>query len=374
MLSVNDVTLGYGDGPAVVTDATFEMEAGEIGCLLGPSGCGKSTLLRAIAGFERPRQGTIKWRNKMLSSPSEVKPPEIRHIGMVFQESALFPHLDVTSNIAFGLRQRGQSFQEERVAELLAIFDLSDMGGRYPHQLSGGEQQRVALARAMAPQPELLLMDEAFSSLDAELRLALLPRVREILQQEGISAILVTHDQHEAFALADRVGAITDGSIHQWDTPYNLYHRPNTRFVASFIGESEFVEATVDQNGQLRTALGDFAPPRDQKFEHGYKLEILVRPDDILHKDESHFKGTIKQISFRGSHYLYRVELDDGQMVFCFADSHHRHRLGEPIGLAPKLEHLVIFDKDESSIVNQNITHPEHADKVIRMDRSASDR
>ena len=357
MLALENVTLAY-DGMPVVVDATFTLNPGEIGCILGPSGCGKSTLLRGIAGFETLFSGTIHWEGEPLSTPQVSVAPENRRIGMVFQNFALFPHLDVKSNIAFGLRGQSKQQQMRRVNELLDLFGITGKGNRAPHSLSGGEQQRVALARALAPKPRLLLMDEPFSSLDVELRQALVPEVRRILQHESMSAILVTHDQREAFALADRVCVINAGRVHQWDEPYALYHRPATRFVAEFVGEGIMLEATAKGNGCLSTPLGEFDLPEHQRLEPGSKADILVRPDDILHDDASEFKAEITHISFRGSHYQYRIKLENGSQLLCFTDSHHKHQLGEKIGLLPMLEHLVIFEQDKSSIVEQHLTHP----------------
>ncbi len=363
MLEVNHVSLAYSDKPVVV-DATFKLQPGEIGSLIGPSGCGKSTLLRGIAGFESPAAGTISWCGTTLSSPGVVVAPEKRRIGMVFQNFALFPHLNVASNIAFGLRDMERRQSLRRVSEVLELFELTGMEQRAPHSLSGGEQQRVALARALAPKPNLLLMDEAFSSLDVELRQVLLPEVRAILKQQNICAILVTHDQHEAFALADRVGVMNHGRIHQWDDPHTLYHRPETRFVAEFVGEGVMVKATADDGGTLISALGKLSIPESKQFAPGSHVDILVRPDDILHDDASQFKGEITQIIFRGSHYQYRVRIEEGIELFCFTDSHHKHELGEWIGLSPVLEHLVIFDENRSTIVDQDLTHPEQIDSA----------
>ena len=350
MLSLQDLTLAY-EGRTVVKKATFALEPGEIGCLLGPSGCGKSTLLRGIAGFERPANGTVTMGGRLLSTRSSVVEPEHRHIGMVFQDFALFPHLDVGRNIAFGLKQSTRTEQHRRVAELLDLFGLPGYARRMPHSLSGGEQQRVALARAMAPKPTLLLMDEAFSNLDVELRLAVVPEVRKILKHENMSAILVTHDQAEAFALADRVGVMNEGQIHQWDGPHALYHRPATKFVAQFIGEGELLAATVLDATRLRSALGTHDLHENHNFEPGHRVEILVRPDDIVHDHASEFLGEIVQISFRGSHYQYLVQLESGHQVYCLAASYHQHEIGNRIGLVPKLEKLVVFDRKESSVV-----------------------
>ena len=343
MLAIDSLTLGYG-GKVVVADASFTLASGEIGSLLGPSGCGKSTLLRAIAGFERPLGGTVSMRGEPLSTPDSVVEPERRQIGMVFQDVALFPHLDVGRNIAFGLRGATKAAQRRRVDELLALFGLAGYGARMPHSLSGGEQQRVALARAMAPKPTLLLMDEAFSSLDAELRQTIVPEVRRILKHENMSAILVTHDHDEAFAMADQVGVMDAGRIHQWDEPYVLYHLPNSKFVAQFVGEGQLIKATAIDGRRLRSVLGIHSVHDGHSIEPGRTVEILVRPDDIVHDHASEIMGEIVEISFRGSHYQYLTALENDERLLCIAESHHKHTTGDRVELLPKLEHLVVFD------------------------------
>ena len=343
MLAIDALTLGYG-GKAVVEDATFALDTGQIGSLLGPSGCGKSTLLRGIAGFERPMGGAVSMEGRVLSTPNSVLEPEHRQIGMVFQDVALFPHIDVGRNIAFGLRGESKSAQRRRVAELLELFGLAGYEERMPHSLSGGEQQRVALARAMAPKPKLLLMDEAFSSLDAELRLAIVPEVRRILKSENMSAILVTHDHDEAFALADEVGVMNAGRIHQWDEPYVLYHLPNSKFVAQFVGEGQLIKATAIDETKLRSVLGIHSVHQGHNIALGTSVEILARPDDIVHDHASELTGEIIEISFRGSHYQYLALLENDERLLCIAESHHTHEIGDRIELLPKLEHLVVFD------------------------------
>ena len=345
MLTIDALTLGYG-GKAVVTDATFALADGQIGSLLGPSGCGKSTLLRGIAGFERPMSGSVSMEGRILSAPESVLEPEHRQIGMVFQDVALFPHLDVGRNIAFGLRGESKSCQRRRIAELLELFGLAGYAERMPHSLSGGEQQRVALARAMAPKPKLLLMDEAFSSLDAELRMAIVPEVRRILKHENMSAILVTHDHDEAFALADQVGVMDAGRIHQWDEPYVLYHLPNSKFVAQFVGEGQLITATAIDGTKLRSVLGIHSVHQGHNIALGSSVEILVRPDDIVHDHDSELMGKIVEISFRGSHYQYMTLMENNERLLCIAESHHKHKVGDRVELAPKLEHLVVFDAD----------------------------
>ena len=345
MLTIETLTLGYG-GKVVVTAATFTLATGQIGSLLGPSGCGKSTLLRGIAGFERPLRGTVSMNGEPLSTPGTLVEPERRQIGMVFQDVALFPHLDVGRNIAFGLRGSTKAEQRRRVDELLELFGLAGYGERMPHSLSGGEQQRVALARAMAPKPKLLLMDEAFSSLDAELRQAIVPEVRRILKHENMSAILVTHDHNEAFAMADQVGVMGAGRIHQWDEPYVLYHLPNSKFVAQFVGDGHLIEATAIDGVKLRSVLGIHSVHEGHNIPLGSSVELLVRPDDIVHDHASELMGEIVEISFRGSHYQYLTVLENSERLLCIAESHHKHKVGDRIELVPKLEHLVVFDDD----------------------------
>src|SRR5690606_24854021 len=210
-------------------------QRGHIGCLLGASGCGKTTILRAIAGFEPLRAGTIHLDDKLISSPGQAMEPQDRHVGMMFQDYALFPHLNVEGNVGFGLRRCEKSQRQSRVRELLDLVGLENARHRFPHELSGGQQQRVALARALAPEPELLLLDEPFSNLDVDTRERLAFEVRDILKKTGHTALLVTHNQAEAFAIADRIGIMSCGNIVQWDTPYALHHAPATPFVADFI-------------------------------------------------------------------------------------------------------------------------------------------
>ena len=341
-LALENVSVGY-DSVPVVHNVDLTLGNGQIGCLLGHSGCGKSTLLRAIAGFEPVLSGEIRMDQHVLSSITYLLPPEQRHVGMVFQDLALFPHLSVSDNIAFGIKQWSRRDRAERVSTLLALIGLSDMAERYPHSLSGGQQQRVALARAIAPKPKLLLLDEPFSGLDAAMREKLVPEVREILLQEQISALLVTHDQMEAFAMADTVALMQEGRILQSDTAYNMYHRPINRFVADFIGEGDFLSGIVLENDQVQSALGTLSMDLPHDFAVNQPVDILVRPDDLLHDDDSPITAKIISKQFRGSHFLYRVKLDSQQALYCLASSHHNHALGEQIGIKLDLDHLVMF-------------------------------
>ncbi|MGB3289481.1 MAG: ABC transporter ATP-binding protein [Burkholderiaceae bacterium] len=249
LLKLDRISLAY-DTPEglnpVVRDLSLDLEKGCIGCLLGASGCGKTTVLRAIAGFEPLRTGSISLGETALSGAGFQVEPENRHVGMMFQDYALFPHLSVEKNIGFGLRKWDKQRRRERVRELLSLTGLEESGRRYPHELSGGQQQRVALARALAPEPELLLLDEPFSNLDVDTRERLAFEVRDILKKTGHTALLVTHNQAEAFAIADRIGIMQDGDIVQWDTPYNLHHKPASVFVSDFIKR----EALMAQRAQ----------------------------------------------------------------------------------------------------------------------------
>ena len=238
LLELDHLSLAY-DTPAglkpVVQDLTLGLPVGHIGCLLGESGCGKTTLLRAIAGFEPVRAGRILLDGTVISSPTVQVAPELRRVGMMFQDYALFPHLTVALTVAFGLRKLARAERARRVEEMLELVGLAHAANSYPHEISGGQQQRVALARALAPSPSLLLLDEPFSNLDVDLRERLAHEVRDILKSTGHTAILVTHNQAEAFAIADRIGVMSKGRIAQWDTPYNLHHHPADAFVLDFI-------------------------------------------------------------------------------------------------------------------------------------------
>ena len=345
-LEVKNASVAYGDH-LVVSEVSFDLQTGEIGCLLGPSGCGKTSLLRAIAGFESLTAGEIHLHGSCVSRPGMTLAPEKRRVGMVFQDFALYPHLTVAKNVAFGLKTLGRDKRKARVDELLRLVNLQGLADKYPHQLSGGQQQRVALIRAMAPHPEILLLDEPFSSLDVELREQLAREVRGILQRDGITAILVTHDQFEAFAMADRIGLLGEGQIQQWATGYALYHEPANRFVADFIGQGEFIPGRVINMGQVETALGRVEGRFVTAVAPGDAVELLIRPDDIIHDDESELRLEVVGKTFRGAEYLYSLRLWDGSQLLCLVQSHHDHAIGEKIGIRLEVGHLVAFPVPE---------------------------
>ena len=361
LLTINSLNVRYQNTP-VLENLDLQLKRGEILCLLGASGCGKTTALRAIAGLEQTRHGMIGLDDQRLteqdSSTSFAVAPAKRGMGMVFQDYALFGHLSVAKNIAFGLNKWSNADKKARIAEMLELVELSEHANKRPGELSGGQQQRVALARALAPNPKLLLLDEPFSNLDVVLRESLAMSVRDILKRTNTTAILVTHDQNEAFALADKVGVMQDGKLVQWATPTELYHEPISPFVAEFVGEGAMIDGVIKE-GHVETALGDIFRPmnccdehgRPQYCEYNYPngtpIKVLVRPDDIIHDDDSTQTALVIGRVFRGANYLYRLQLDDNQTVLSLVASHHNHEIGSRIGILPILEHVVVFDEKE---------------------------
>ncbi|MCK6405983.1 MAG: ABC transporter ATP-binding protein [Rhodocyclaceae bacterium] len=342
----------------VVDDVSFAIETGSIACLLGPSGCGKTTLLRCIAGFEPVVAGAIHLEGETVSRAGFTRAPERRRIGMVFQDYALFPHLTVAGNIAFGLTANAGE-REQRVAALLETVGLAGQGEKYPHELSGGQQQRVALARALAPKPELILLDEPFSNLDVDLRERLSLEVREILKREGMTAVLVTHDQNEAFAMADEIGVMANGRIQQWDTPYRLYHEPANRFVADFVGQGVFLPGQVLSAHEVEVELGVLHSAVPLECSQGCLacgrdcgVEVLLRPDDIVHDDASTLSAEVILKAFRGADILYTLRLDSGASALSLVPSHHNHAIGERIGIRLDVDHVVAFKTETRQFVS----------------------
>ena len=351
-LDVSQLSVHYaGRSQRAVDQVSFSLQAGEIGVLIGPSGCGKTTLLRAVAGLERADAGSIRLAGDMVSSPQLHLPAESRRIGMVFQDYALFPHLDVARNVAFGLTHLAPAERRARVQESLELVGLAQSGHLHPHQLSGGQQQRVALARALAPKPRLLLLDEPFSNLDVDLRERLAHEVRGILKAAGATALFVTHDQLEAFAIGDRIGVMHEGRLQQWDEAYALYHRPATRFVAEFIGHGVFAHAQISMRESqvvVSTALGDLKDMEECPLPGAYEgglCDVLLRADDIVHDDDSPVKAQILRKAFRGSEFLYTLRLQSGETVMAHVPSHHDHALGEWIGIRALVDHVVTFPR-----------------------------
>ncbi len=351
-LNISQLSVCYpGQTTAAVDGVSLGLRAGDIGVLIGPSGCGKTTLLRAVAGLEHASAGSITLGGELVSDDHHHMPAEQRRIGMVFQDYALFPHLDVGRNVGFGIDRLPRAERGQRVAEVLALVGLADTQARYPHELSGGQQQRVALARALAPRPRLLLLDEPFSNLDVDLRERLAHEVRSILKAAGATALFVTHDQLEAFAIGDQIGVMHEGHLHQWDEAYALYHRPATRFVASFIGHGVFAPAQIrleDGEVTVQTPLGALHDmdecPLPSAYEAGL-CDVLLRADDIVHDDLSPVKAQIVRKAFRGSEFLYTLRLASGETLMTHVPSHHNHAVGEWIGIRAEVDHVVTFER-----------------------------
>lgn len=345
-LEVKNISVSFGD-LKVIDNVSFCLEEGNIGCILGPSGCGKTTVLRTLAGFQVPDSGQVILHGNEVSSSKWALPPEKRNIGMVFQDFALFPNLTVADNIRFGLRGWKPKDQEDRINELLNLIGLPHVKHSYSHQLSGGQQQRIALARAMAPRPDILLLDEPFSSMDAELREQLAREIRKILKQEKITAVLVTHDQHEAFVMADEICVMNDGIIQQHDSAYNLYHKPANQFVADFIGQGVILSGEIISDNEVKTDMGIINGNLPDGCGVGCKVDVLIRPDDIIHDDDSDEYATVIDKAFRGAEFLYNLRLSSGVEVLCLAPSHHDHHLNESIGIRLDIDHLVIFKQKQ---------------------------
>jgi iron(III) transport system ATP-binding protein len=348
LLHIKDLEIDYprsdGNGHiAAVKGLDLELSQGEIGCLLGSSGCGKSSVLRAICGFEPIKTGEIVLRHKLASSTKIHIPTNQRRVGMVFQDFALFPHLTALENIAFGIQGLPQAERDALANDWLSRVSLTDKASAYPHELSGGQQQRVALARAMAPEPDLILLDEPFSSLDVDLRERLASEMRDILKANNITALMVTHDQLEAFAIADKIGVMHDGKVMQWDAPYELYHKPCSRYVADFIGRGVFLKGAVKSNNKVEIELGELDLNDTPDNQVGDEVDVLLREDDIQHDDDSPILAEVISKTFRGADFLYTLKLTSGIHIFALVPSHHNHDINEKIGIRLAADHVITF-------------------------------
>ena len=336
----SDITRSFGRTPAI-QHVSLELEQGKFLALLGPSGCGKTTLLRLIAGFEVPDSGTIEVGGRMVSSPAVFVPPESRRVSIVFQDYALFPHLDVSRNIGFGLPRNID--RKKRVQEMLSLVGLKGLEKRMPHELSGGEQQRVALARALAPSPSVLLLDEPFSNLDDDLRIRIRAEVKDILTCAGATVVFVTHDQQEALFMGDQVGVMNAGRMEQIDTPQAIFQKPATPFVAKFIGTADFITGTV-HNGLLVTEIGNLAV--HEPLPRGETVSVMIRPNLVSIHPDPNGVGVITERIFQGSHYLYRIVLPSGAAVRSLQDCDCNYPMNIRVAIETNLDHDVVYFRE----------------------------
>ncbi len=346
VLELDGVTKRYGTETAVV-DLSLSVRDGELLTLLGPSGCGKTTTLRMLAGLERPSEGVISVAGEEVAGPSTFVEAESRGVGIVFQDFALFPHLSVRENVAFGLTDRDGDAADERVDELLDLVDMPEMGDRSPDQLSGGQQQRVALARSLAPEPDILLLDEPFSNLDVRLRVEMREEVRRILKEAGVTAVSVTHDQEEALSISDRVAVLNDGQLEQVGDPEEVFEHPESRFVASFLGQAGFLSARVGSD-TVDTSIGSYDRTLLKGLADGYAgamVDVLVRPDDLraVPDNEANANGTIVRRQYTGPSFIYHVELDNGDLVRCLHNHAEDMTVGESVTVDLVADHSLAW-------------------------------
>ena len=346
ILELRHVSCAYETGRPAVQEISFAAREGEILCLLGPSGCGKTTILRAIAGFEPVRSGQLFLSGQLVSSPDVMTPTENRHVGMVFQEYALFPHLRVQDNIAFGLHHLVRSERASRVQEMLRLTGLEGFERRYPHELSGGQQQRVALARALVQNPVVLLLDEPFSNLDPDMAGRMRQELHDLLRRTKTTTVLVTHDHDEAFAMADRIAVLNQGRLEQFDTPEMMYHMPATPFVADFVGQADFIPGTVTQ-GMVHTELGEF--PDTIECADGTNVVVMIRPDDIHLVPTEGARSRVLSRQFHGSENLYTVSLPSGQIVHSSQGSTSVYQAGTTVEIRVLATHTVLFRREKST-------------------------
>ena len=346
VLELRHISCAYETGRPAVQGISFAAREGEILCLLGPSGCGKTTVLRAIAGFEPVRSGQIFLSGQLVSSPDVMTPTENRRVGMVFQEYALFPHLRVQDNIAFGLRHLARSERASRVQEMLRLTGLEGFERRYPHEISGGQQQRVALARALVQSPVVLLLDEPFSNLDPDMAGRMRQELHDLLRRTKTTTVLVTHDHDEAFAMADRIAVLNEGRLEQFDTPEMMYHMPATPFVADFVGQADFIPGTVTQ-GMVHTELGKF--PDTIECKDGTNVVVMIRPDDIHLVATEGARSRVISRQFHGSENLYTVSLPSGQIVHSSEGSTSVYQPGTTVELRVLATHTVLFRQEKST-------------------------
>ena len=330
------------ESKVILDNVNLKIDTGEIVSLMGSSASGKTSLIRSIAGFHNITSGAIQIDGQIVDDSIRRSDVAIRNVGVIFQDLALFPHLTVRENICFGLNNIDSAKRQNRAKKLEGLLSIENITDRYPNQISGGQQQRVAIARAIAPKPNLLLLDEPFSALDYELKDNLMNDIMKLIKSENITAILITHSAEEAFKMSDKIAFISNNTITQFANPYDMYHRPVSKEIANFFGISSYIKAKITDSSHISCILGNFVGMVDH-YNKDDQVDLLIRPDDIIHDDDSLFSAKVTEKTFRGSDFLYELELKDGQKIFCFAPSHHNHQVNEVIGIKLDLDHLVIF-------------------------------
>lgn len=343
ILQLENITKQFAKTTTIAVDKiTLALPQGDLLGLLGPSGCGKTTLLRLIAGFEEPQAGIIKIDGRTVAGDGNPIAPEKRDIGMVFQDYALFPHLTVAKNVAFGLqnsRKKALFNTQKRTTEVIALVGLQGLENRYPHQLSGGQQQRIALARAIAPQPALVLLDEPLSNLDVQVRLRLRQEVRDILKNTGTSGVFVTHDQEEALSISDWVAVMQQGQLEQFGTPEDIYREPKSRFVAEFVTQANFLPA--QRRGDFwETEIGCFKASTHESFERG---ELMIRQEDLILKPDNEATVVICDRQFLGREHSYSLLTASGKKLLARTTSTTAFPVGTKVHLRIDEQTLQVF-------------------------------
>jgi iron(III) transport system ATP-binding protein len=338
----------HGRAGDVLDRVSFEVQPGEICALLGPSGTGKTTLLRIVAGFEKPDAGRVFIGDREVASAARQVVPEHRGIGFVHQAGALFPHLTVADNVTYGLHKMSSADRSARWKEIARLCGLEAFENRYPHQLSGGEQQRVSLARALAPGAALVCLDEPLSNVDPQRRYELGDELRRILKESGTTALLVTHDQEEAFAISDRLGILAGGTLVQIGEPEEVYRRPASAFVADFLGHASFLRGVARQN-TIATEIGEFHD--SAKHAEGSELRILLRPGDCVLEADLAGNAVVESARYCGEHWVYEVRLASGSSLRCDIDAvpYDVLRPGQRVRVVPRTNEAVAFEAAPSA-------------------------
>ena len=342
-LEIKNISLNL-DGDRILDNLSLSVNEEEIVSIIGPSASGKTSLLRVIAGFENITTGKIKLNNQVVDDTLSVIGPQKRNVGIIFQDLALFPHLNCAENITFGISKLSTEEQIQRLRRLEEVLSITEISKKFPHEISGGQQQRVAIARALAPKPEILLLDEPFSALDEELKEKLLADVKILLKEEKITTIVITHNIKEAFQLSDKIAFLNDKKIIQIDSPYNIYHKPMTREIATFCGIGSFINGKIVDANHVLTDLGKHFG-ETSPYNIGTNVDIMIRPDDVIHDDDSTKSAKVVEKIFYGSDFLYKLKLSGCENIFCYTPSHHNHAVNEVIGIKSEMDHLILFSK-----------------------------